>query len=113
MWLLDLLLSWYGVSIWVVILIAVLVFVPGLRKFALMGIAAMVAAKTLEQRGANRKQKEWTDAEHNSIDRGRQARADAERDVAAEPDGVSDPFDRDNERGPVQRVAVDNVLKKE
>lgn len=79
-------------------LLAIAWFFPPLRKYALAAGAVIAAALTIYTKGsrdaAKRKQAEWDRAERRMVDKGNQARADAERD--ADAGRLSDDeFDRD------------------
>lgn len=79
--------------------LAVAWFFPPLRNIALTVAAGVAGAVAIYTKGsadaARRKQKEWDDAENRMVDKGNQARADAERavDRGGLPD--DDEFDRD------------------
>ena len=85
-------------------LVAVAYFFPPFRKFALAAAGVVAAGLAIYTKGsrdaARRKQAEWDKAERRMVDKGNQARADAERD--ADAGRLSDAeFDRD--RGKVRR----------
>lgn len=78
--------------------LAVAWYFPPFRKLALTIAGAVAGAFALYRKGAKdaaaRKQRQWDEAERKSVERGNQARRDAERDVR---DGrVRDRFDRDD-----------------
>jgi hypothetical protein len=85
----------------VLALVAVAVLIPQFRLYALAGIAGVLGmgywAAKWRAEGARAKQKEWDDAERNMVEKGNQARADAERDLAAGRLS-DDEFDRDARR---------------
>jgi hypothetical protein len=85
----------------VLALVAVAVLIPQFRLYALAGIAGVLGmgywAAKWRAEGARAKQKEWDDAEKRMVEKGNQARADAERDLAAGRLS-DDEFDRDARR---------------
>lgn len=78
---LDLLLSWWGVGGGIAALIAIAWFVPGLRHYALIAIAALGAAKYLERRGVDAERERQKEAERKLLEKVAKDRADAERDA--------------------------------
>lgn len=81
-------------------LVAVAIYFPLFRKHAIMAAAAIAAGLAIytkgshdaKKRSAAQRQKD----EQRAIDRAKGARAAAERDVAANPAGVRDKYNRDD-----------------
>jgi membrane protein DedA with SNARE-associated domain len=91
--------GWTGVTLAIVAgAAAVAYFFPPFRRYAGAAAIAAVGALTLYRKGykagESRTKREWDDAEKKSIDRGKQANADAKRDVRS--GRVRDKFDRDD-----------------
>lgn len=67
--------------------VAVAIYFPPFRKIAVVVAVAIAGVLTAYAKGSRdatkRKQKEWDDANKRDVAKGRKARADAERDVAA------------------------------
>lgn len=78
--------------------LAVAWFFPPFRKYALAAAGVIAGALTIYARGyadaGRRKQREWDNAIKRDVEKGRKARADAERDVAA-GSVREDKWDRD------------------
>lgn len=70
-------------GILVVILFAIAWFVPPLRPYAVSAIGAIIAAATIYTKGNRDATRKWNEAIERDVQKGEQARADAERDVAA------------------------------
>lgn len=91
--------GWLGIAgVVVVAALAVAWFFPPFRNIALTVAGGALAIAAIYTKGsrdaARRKQAEWDAAERKSVERGKKARADAERDVAT--GRVRDKFDRDD-----------------
>ncbi|HWL05679.1 MAG TPA: hypothetical protein VNQ99_12220 [Xanthobacteraceae bacterium] len=86
MW--DSIWTWYGLGGAVMASAGALAwFFPPLRKYALAAALTAAAALSVYHKGnrdgSRRTQRKWDDAETKSADKGRKARDDARRDVAA------------------------------
>jgi hypothetical protein len=95
---LDPLVGWLGLTAVIVIgCVALGYFFPPLRRIAIEVAGVALASATIYTQGNRDEKKKWDQAEQNTINKSNKARSDAERDVAADPDGVrNDQFNRDN-----------------
>lgn len=81
-WIFDSIWGWIGTAgIVVIICVVVGYFVPGLRLIALEVAAVVLAAASIYTKGNRDEAKKWSDANKRDIQKGKQARTDAERDV--------------------------------
>lgn len=93
--------GWWGIGGAALAACAVLAYLfPPFRKLAILAggvIVALLAAYTKGSRDATRrKQAQWDRAIVRDVEKGRDARADAERAVDADPDGMQrDQWNRD------------------
>lgn len=99
---LDMLLSWPSLGALAAAAMAVAWFVPGLRRYAILALGVIAAIATVrrsgERAGAERKQKEWDNAEQN-MERHTRETAARVRDVvdrAADRGVRESPYNRDN-----------------
>ena len=92
------LIGWLGLTAVIVAGCAAIAwFFPPLRRIAAEVAAVAIAAASIYTKGNRDEARKWSDAENRAIDKGNDARAAAERDVSADPDGVrNDKFNRDN-----------------
>lgn len=96
-------LAWLGIGGLIAVGALVLgYFFPPIRRIAIeIAVAVMTVGLIYakgRREGSAAKQAEWNRAEDKSVQRGKDARTAAERDVAG---GVRDDFDRDNKPGSV------------
>lgn len=102
-WIFTSFVAWLGIGGLVAVgALALGYFFPSMRRVAIEIAVAVLSFGLIYAKGRSEgkaaKQKEWDDAEQRSIQRGKDARVAAERDVAS---GVRDEFDRDDKQGPV------------
>ncbi len=97
-WLFSSLAGWLGITGLIIAGCAAVAYLfPPFRRLALEVAGVAFAAAAIYTKGNRDEARKWNEAEQAAIDKGNDARADAERDVAADPDGVrNDKFNRDN-----------------
>jgi hypothetical protein len=89
--------AWLGIGGLAIVGLAVAAwFIPGFRMLALEIGGGILAATAIYAKGNRDEVRKWSEAEQRAVDKGTQARADAMRDVGADPSGVrNDKFNRD------------------
>lgn len=102
-WVFTSFVAWLGIGGLIAVGALVLgYFFPPIRRVAIEIAVAVLTIGLVYARGRKEgsaaKQKDWDNAEAKSVQRGKDARAAAERDNAG---GVRDGFDRDDKQGSV------------